>query len=87
MKRAETEDEDGSGSKGEKQQADYEVSKLPGAKKGESNQGWEEWGVREGQVIIHLICGEQRGAAERWQIGAEERGGVRTMEQEPGRHY
>lgn len=39
MKRAETEDEDGSGSKGEKQQADYEVSKLPGAKKGESNQG------------------------------------------------
>ncbi|KAK2849949.1 hypothetical protein Q7C36_008732 [Tachysurus vachellii] len=39
MKRAESEDKDGSGSKGEKQQADYEVSKLPGAKKGESNQG------------------------------------------------
>lgn len=43
-KRAESsEDKNGSGSKGEKQQADYEVSKLPGAKKkkkkGESNQG------------------------------------------------
>lgn len=34
MKRAECkEDKAGSGSKGEKQQADYEVSKLPGAKK------------------------------------------------------
>lgn len=26
---------------------------------GESNQGWEECSIREGQLIIHLICGEK----------------------------
>lgn len=33
--------------------------KIARSKEGESNQGWEECSIREGQLIIHLICGEQ----------------------------